>query len=594
MNQQHLDIGTVVDGKYRLDRPIGHGGFSTVYRGTHTEMDRPVAVKIFAPDEQDTNFEQSRQRLQRFEQEARLVSRLEHPNTITIFDFGVEDDGSAFLVMEFIEGPTLKQVFDDQGRLDVDRTLRIFLQILASLEEAHHRDILHRDIKPANIMLATDFKGEEVVKVLDFGIAQMLRSDDDDEDNNLFVGTPRYAAPEMLTGADLRLSTDIYGIGALMWESLTGEPMLPSSDIHDCVAHATSARPWEMPDDPDVPAELQRIIERAVRKSPSERYEDASAMLEALEYCSTIERSEIPSADDDSPFLPAGPILDPNVGAPDDDGPWLGDAESEPDEPTPPLPDDSDDALLPPTMEPSSPPELALDELDDPPPRLEPDDNDEPTESAEAAPAPTPTSRRSLDTSPAPPTRADSLEDRLRRFGPVRAVVDGRLEPQHAVAAIAVAVFAIFATTTVLLTVGDDADDRQVTDEAAAEETDDEAAYPLRDQSPHTTDGITSAIRADGWRIERSRDPVEMSRYSYQSLVVSSNGNRLDVRIYVTNLESALDDILSDISGANRAVTFDHIIVEIRPREDGSPHHADRLGNFLRDFRNGVAQKARE
>src|SRR5690554_5535277 len=223
-----LERGKVIGEKYRLDELIGRGGFSNVYGGLHTGMDRRVAVKIFDPS-QPANRDPARaiRRAERFEREARLVSQLNHPNTVTIFDYGVADEGMLYLVMEYIEGPTLKQAIVDGAPFDERRAVTTFLQILGSLEEAHHRNMLHRDLKPANIMLTRNFKGEEIVKVLDFGIARIVGESAPETGPNgrkLFLGTPRYASLEQLRGLELSYATDVFAVGALLFETLVGQP----------------------------------------------------------------------------------------------------------------------------------------------------------------------------------------------------------------------------------------------------------------------------------------------------------------------------------------------------------------------------------
>ncbi len=281
MKQPVYAPGTLIAGKYRIDKAIARGGCSIVYRGTHIDMQRAVALKIMTPDAAGNDEAWT----QRFQREAKLASQLRHPNTITTYDHG-HDNGLWYIIMEWVEGASLRNVVRDGGAVEPERTARLTIQMLKSLEEAHNAKILHRDMKPSNIMLTHDVDGEEQVKVLDFGLAKadpsqmggdLLKLTRDGD----FVGTPRYASPEQLKGRPLTNASDIYGVGMVMWEMLTGQPAVPQVDYAVCVEHHLGPRPWTLPPG-QFPPGLTMIVEKALKKEPSERYTSCREMRQAL------------------------------------------------------------------------------------------------------------------------------------------------------------------------------------------------------------------------------------------------------------------------------------------------------------------------
>lgn len=282
MKQPVYAPGTVIAGKYRIDKAIARGGCSIVYRGTHIDMQRPVALKIMTPDAGGDDASWT----QRFQREAKLASQLRHPNTITTYDHG-HDHGLWYIIMEWVEGASLRNVIRDQGPIEPERCANLTIQILKSLEEAHRAKILHRDMKPSNIMITHDVDGEEeFVKVLDFGLAKadpsqlggdLLKLTRDGD----FVGTPRYASPEQLKGRPLTNASDIYGVGMIMWEMLTGQPAVPQVDYAVCVEHHLGPRPWKLPPG-QFPPGLSMVVEKALKKEPGERYASCREMRKAL------------------------------------------------------------------------------------------------------------------------------------------------------------------------------------------------------------------------------------------------------------------------------------------------------------------------
>ncbi len=284
MNVQLDDrrVDSVIAEKYRVDKLIAQGGFSSVYRGIQLGMDRPIAIKVLELDQEKGVAETW---LKRFEREARLVSQLNNPNTITIYDFGRGAD-FLYIVMEYIRGRSLSRQIRKHGSLRPVDTAIIATAILGSLEEAHNMGVLHRDMKPSNIMLGRDYDDELLVKVLDFGVAKItepsLEMGVQLTQAGTFVGTPRYASPEQMRREELTPASDIYGVGMIMWECLTGEPPVPSTDFPTCVAFHLGPDPWVLPPNVDCPGDLQMIVERALQKHHADRYQSCGDMLDDL------------------------------------------------------------------------------------------------------------------------------------------------------------------------------------------------------------------------------------------------------------------------------------------------------------------------
>ena len=199
---------------------LGAGGMGSVYKGLDSAMsERVVAVKVLAP-----HLVSDEKQVQRFEQEARAANQLRHPNTISVLDFGRDPDGHIFMVIEYLTGETLTGILR-HGRLDISRILYIFRQICKSLAEAHSKGIVHRDLKPDNIFVCDIYGESDFVKVIDFGIAKFL----EEEGNQLtqagkMFGTPRYLSPEQAQGKRLDARSDLYSLGVMLFESITGRP----------------------------------------------------------------------------------------------------------------------------------------------------------------------------------------------------------------------------------------------------------------------------------------------------------------------------------------------------------------------------------
>lgn len=266
-------VGHTLDDKYRLDERLGIGGMGTVYRARHLLIDRPVAVKVLNP-----RFVEDEAARARFRREAKACGRLQHVNAVTVTDFGQSQDGYVYLVMELLEGRTLRDVLAKEGPLDAARSVALMLQISAAVAAAHEAGIIHRDLKPANIFIVQRAEVPAVVKVLDFGIAKLATDSlDEDEPKTLtavgaMIGTPRYMSPEQCDGAELTPAADVYSLGVILYEMLTGTvPFSGSTPLAIAMKHT-----GEIPRSPrdfvaSIPPALEQVVLHTLEKRPQDR-----------------------------------------------------------------------------------------------------------------------------------------------------------------------------------------------------------------------------------------------------------------------------------------------------------------------------------
>lgn len=275
--------GDVVADRYRIVRELGRGGFGVVFIAEQINLERQVALKTLLP-----HLALKSRHLERFQREASLVKDLIHPNTVRLYDFGQTESGMLYIAMEFLEGETLKEELGRRGKMSESRAVRIVEQVLKSLREAHQKGIVHRDLKPDNIMLI-DVPGElDFVKVLDFGIAKALRPDPTDPTitaSNETVGTPSYMAPEVLLSGVVGPWSDLYAVGLVLIELLSGYRAVPSEVA---IQWQVSPKPIQVPD--SVSPALAEVIARGVDKAPGERYQTAAEFLAGLRAAMTSDQ----------------------------------------------------------------------------------------------------------------------------------------------------------------------------------------------------------------------------------------------------------------------------------------------------------------
>jgi serine/threonine-protein kinase len=275
-------LGRVLSGRYRLVERLGQGGMGTVYRAVHTLMDKPVAVKILRAE-----LASDSEAVARFHREARSASRLDHDHCIRVTDFGQSDDGRLYLVMELLDGESLGHI-TRRGRVPPTRAAAIGVAIAEALAHAHEQGIIHRDLKPDNVFLARRARGRELVKVLDFGLAK-LASDSAlgpsiTRDGTVF-GTPEYMAPEQAEGEKLDGRTDVYALGVILYQLLTGEvPFRTQSFVALLTKQVTEAplAPRERAPDAGIPLGLEAIVLRCLAKKRNDRYSTAQELADAL------------------------------------------------------------------------------------------------------------------------------------------------------------------------------------------------------------------------------------------------------------------------------------------------------------------------
>jgi serine/threonine protein kinase len=265
--------GTLFDQRYSLESKIGSGGFGVVYRAVHVGLRRPVAVKIFRP----SGGRDARASLERFRLEGVSACRVNHPNAIAVLDSGVSPAGSAYLVMELLEGRTLAAELRERGRLPLERSAKIARVVCDVLDAAHAAGIVHRDVKPENVFLHRS-GDEEIVKVLDFGLARLLEDDLEPSARvptlgGSVIGTPAFIAPERLLGDTYDGRADVYSVGVLVYEMIAGTgPFSTSTTRHAQIAKSLLHTPVALGAHVDgLPRAVEEIVMRAMSRDPAER-----------------------------------------------------------------------------------------------------------------------------------------------------------------------------------------------------------------------------------------------------------------------------------------------------------------------------------
>ncbi len=303
-------LGRTIAGKFAVLRRLGAGAMGVVYLARQLALDKVIAIKVLHRElSADAGF------VERFRREARAASRLDHPNSIRVFDFGAEPDGLLYIAMEYVEGPDLFAVLHEHGPLSPTAIVDILSQVLSALAVAHDLGVFHRDLKPENIMIVRG-KGDEgqpidIVKVLDFGIAKIAETGQQQGEEKarrhttkgLVVGTPEYMSPEQARGESLDGRSDLYSVGVILYELLTGHvPFEGESPIGTVLKHISDAPAPPSSRNPDVDRRLEAICLKALAKTPSDRFQDAREMRLALR--STSGPEPVVSSKDGGDLLP--------------------------------------------------------------------------------------------------------------------------------------------------------------------------------------------------------------------------------------------------------------------------------------------------
>jgi eukaryotic-like serine/threonine-protein kinase len=272
-------IGRTLDGKYRIDGFLKRGGMGSVFRGTHVLLNKPVAVKLIRPE-----LVTSQDIVERFFREARAAAKLSHPNIVTVHDLGQTDDGTLYIIMEIVDGQSLKDLIVAQGPWAAARALRFCRGVASALSVAHRNGIVHRDLKPQNIMVSRDSEGNESPKLLDFGIAKTLEPDSPAlTSTGMVLGTPHYMSAEQAKGMPADQRSDIYALGVILYEMLVGKVPFDDKSIPSIlVKHLT-----EPPRPPsslrgDIPRAVETLVLRCLEKDPDRRFQSADELGRAL------------------------------------------------------------------------------------------------------------------------------------------------------------------------------------------------------------------------------------------------------------------------------------------------------------------------
>jgi serine/threonine protein kinase len=267
-----MSVQALAGGRYRIEDVLGRGGMASVYLARDAELERPVAVKVLAEHLADQpSFHD------RFLREARLAAQLSHPNIVQVFDVG-EEDGSPFIVMECVEGTTLADERKERGRLDPDEVVDLALQICGGLEHAHAAGLVHRDIKPQNLLLRPD----GTVKIADFGIARAAESTRLTQMGSV-LGTAAYLSPEQALGEEVTAAADLYSLGCVLYELLTGRTPYVFETLPELVVkHQKEVIPPVRELRPEVPERLETAVMHALARNPDYRPESAAALAEEL------------------------------------------------------------------------------------------------------------------------------------------------------------------------------------------------------------------------------------------------------------------------------------------------------------------------
>ncbi len=268
--------GETIEGKYRLDHLIGEGGMAVVYKATQLNMDRPVVLKLM-----QWQLLGNDRAIRRFEQEARFTARVQHPNVVSVFDVGLTAGGQPYLVMEFIKGESLRDRLERNGPLPVREAMLVLIQVCRGLQEAHNAGLIHRDLKPENILLQQDRERPDWVKIVDFGIAHLASGYQRLTKTGNLTGTVAYMAPEQLRDTPVDARADIYALGVVLFEVLTGTVPFDADTTEAVLVKQLLEQPPALSGyRPDIGAgsEVEALIMKTLEKDPLNRYQSATEL----------------------------------------------------------------------------------------------------------------------------------------------------------------------------------------------------------------------------------------------------------------------------------------------------------------------------
>jgi len=277
-------LGTTLAGNYEIQEVIGHGGMGVVYKARHALMDRIVAIKML-----QAQLISDSMSVKRFQQESQSASRISHPNVITVYDFGISPNGQPFIVMDYLQGISLADVIKEEGQIGVERSIKILAQACDALDHAHKMGVIHRDVKPTNFVLINYDEEKDFVKVVDFGVAKLMNATPDGQrltQAGEVCGSPVYMSPEQCTGGELDQRSDIYSMGIVVYETLTGKlPILGKTMVDTMSKHISEMPPTFQQARPDlyIPERLEQVVFKALAKDPNDRHQTMDELRIELE-----------------------------------------------------------------------------------------------------------------------------------------------------------------------------------------------------------------------------------------------------------------------------------------------------------------------
>lgn len=285
-----LREGMILDGRFVLGAHVASGGMGEIYRARHAELDRPVALKVMRAElSAEPDFES------RFRREAMATGRIGHPNIVGTFDLGRTADGRLYCVMEWVDGETLAAVLRREGAIPAPRAIRLLAQVARALSATHAAGLVHRDLKPDNVMVVRGQQGEEIIKVLDFGVAKScLPGNGTETAAGAVVGTPQYMSPEQAQGLPVDVRSDIYALGLIAHELLRGRPTFEAPTPSMLIVKQVTEAParFDRPLTDRIPAGLEALVFRMLAKRPADRPQDVSEVIAVLEACDSAKSPE--------------------------------------------------------------------------------------------------------------------------------------------------------------------------------------------------------------------------------------------------------------------------------------------------------------